>query len=379
MADLRQLMGSGLATVRGFGSGASMGLHKYPAAAMMMMLDQMVGNGQLSHREAMDIINQQQQEDRARYPVASYGGEIAGAFVPGAAAARGITSLGGAMRAGAGMGAVQGYNEQQRPMDAATGAALGGALPAAGHAIMQSGLPQRAMTNLSQLMRPQAQALPQAVPQALPPKYMRWKDTGVAGQSQPMHMADDAELDTLYTKLRQTPVKTLINSDEFGPAMDAFRRLPKGDPGRKDALDNLNKLAQKYGYQDMADLQAQSRKISSSSNSSPSGTMAMAEEGFDLYRKKFNEPFIKKLEENIRGKRLRPVLNQLSKDAGFIDYADYVQNTIADPTQRMKQLNSRIMLGDRATINKLLGRDVHNTFSPDDFDLVVEQLRQLDQ
>lgn len=124
--------------VRGVGSGASMGLHKYPAAAGMVLLNQLLEkNPQLTMSEALQLINEQQQTDRQNNPVASYGGEIAGSIVPGVgmvgkaanAVARGTTSVlapvATATAMGAGQGAVSAFNERQNLDDAPMGAGLG--------------------------------------------------------------------------------------------------------------------------------------------------------------------------------------------------------------------------------------------------------------
>lgn len=126
--------------VRGVGTGATMGLHKYPSAGIMMALDKLMGEGNLSFGEALQVINDQQANDRETNPVASYGGQVVGSLVPagnmvraGANIARMVpagavgmaTGIGSGAVIGAGQGAIGGFNERQDLGDAAIGAGLG--------------------------------------------------------------------------------------------------------------------------------------------------------------------------------------------------------------------------------------------------------------
>lgn len=146
--------------VRGVGRGASYGLYKYPASMIMLALDKLVGEGKMTRAEAMETLNRQQDDDRAQHPYAAYGGEIAGAFVPGgqgklvqlaagpgakmvSTMQRGMTVPGASgttarvaqsVARGAGQGAagggIAGYMEHQDTSEAVRGATLGGALGA---------------------------------------------------------------------------------------------------------------------------------------------------------------------------------------------------------------------------------------------------------
>lgn len=141
--SLRDLLGelkeNALATARGIGTGATAGFIKYPAASVMMLVDRvMADNPQLTFREALSLINEQQQTDRAERPVAAYGGEIAGALVPGAGLVRAGTSLPGAIGAGAALGGAGAYNENQDPNAILPGMAFGAAGGGAGR-LLQSG------------------------------------------------------------------------------------------------------------------------------------------------------------------------------------------------------------------------------------------------
>lgn len=150
MPTLNDLVDSGLAGVRGFGTGASMGVVKYPAAGLMLALDRLVGEGRLSPGEALQLINEQQQADRTEHPYASYGGEIAGSIaMPGAAGARAATNIAKMTTSravpilstgviGAGQGAIAGFNERQNLDDAAVGAGVGGVFGAGANMTQQA-------------------------------------------------------------------------------------------------------------------------------------------------------------------------------------------------------------------------------------------------
>lgn len=137
------LSGGGMAALRGFGTGASMGLVKYPSALVMKMLDAFMGQG-MTWSEAIDAINRQQQQDREQNPIATAGGELAGALVapvPGLGTAKATTTLGklGLSTAkGAATGAIQGgvssFNENQSLDEAGKGAIAGATLGALGGA-----------------------------------------------------------------------------------------------------------------------------------------------------------------------------------------------------------------------------------------------------
>ena len=130
---LKELKEGALPAVRGVGSGASLGFVKYPSAALMVLMDQvMAKNPNLTMSEALQLINEQQASDRENNPVASYGGEVLGSLVPGAAAARVATTLPAAIGAGAAQGAAAGFNERQDLGDAGVGALLGTAGVAGG-------------------------------------------------------------------------------------------------------------------------------------------------------------------------------------------------------------------------------------------------------
>lgn len=140
---LRDLLGelkeNTLTTARSVGTGASLGFVKYPAASVMMLADRvMADNPQLTFRQALALINEQQQRDRAERPVAAFGGEIAGSLVPGAGLVRAGTSLPGAIGTGAAMGAAGAYNENQEPNAILPGAAFGAVGGGAGR-LVQSG------------------------------------------------------------------------------------------------------------------------------------------------------------------------------------------------------------------------------------------------
>lgn len=166
MATMAELAGGVkqgfLPAIRGVGTGASMGLHKYPAAGIMKALDYLMGEGKMTYAEALEAINAQQQEDRDENPVASYGGQIVGSLSPaGAARSAGIgiakavpNTIGGLMKSvagagavGAGQGAISGFNENQDLTEAGLGAGLGAILGGAGQAI--SGLGSKVLRGIT--------------------------------------------------------------------------------------------------------------------------------------------------------------------------------------------------------------------------------------
>lgn len=116
--------------VRGAARGAVLGLEKYPAAAVMKVMD-LVRGGKMTWSEALDALNRQQEQDRAEHPVAAYGGELAGALmtpVPGSAAKGAGTTmrvLASPTLRGAAQGGIASFNENQDLGEGLTGAALG--------------------------------------------------------------------------------------------------------------------------------------------------------------------------------------------------------------------------------------------------------------
>ena len=129
---LNQLKEDALVTARGIGTGATAGFIKYPAASVMVLADRLTAaNPQLSYREALGLINEQQKADRERGSLAALGGELVGGLVPGAGLAR-AGSLPAAIAGGAALGGAGAYNEAQDPNAILTGAAFGGVLGGAG-------------------------------------------------------------------------------------------------------------------------------------------------------------------------------------------------------------------------------------------------------
>lgn len=131
---LKELKERALPAVRSFGVGSTAGLVKYPAAGAMIAYDQLVGEGKLTPQEALNVINLQQQEDITRYPVTSTAAEMAGSIIPAAKIARAAKTIPQMAVGGATLGALSGFNQQQSPQEAITGAGLGAILGTVGGA-----------------------------------------------------------------------------------------------------------------------------------------------------------------------------------------------------------------------------------------------------
>lgn len=126
-----------MSAARGLTYGLTAGAARPLASYAMLGLDKLIGEGRLTRQEALEILKQQQQEDIATNPISYGAGQVAGSFGLGSrlAALKGGTTIPGAIAYGAGTGAVSGYSESERALDAVTGSVLGAATQGLGSAI----------------------------------------------------------------------------------------------------------------------------------------------------------------------------------------------------------------------------------------------------
>ena len=117
---------------RGYTSGLTLGTHRYPAAAAMVLADKAVGDGKLTYEQALAEIRAQDAADMEEHPYARAGGEVAGTVLNSAGGAGGALRVAGRTALA---GGVQGFTGREgmenAGQDTLTGAAVGGALGAA--------------------------------------------------------------------------------------------------------------------------------------------------------------------------------------------------------------------------------------------------------
>lgn len=116
---------------------ASLGLSKYPTAVMVKVLDQFMGDGKMTYKEALEATKMKLDEMEKENPKAMMAGNLVG----GTAAAIGTGGGGLALQVGktALAGGVSGFTENESLKDAAVGVGTGAAFGAAG-AVAQKGM-----------------------------------------------------------------------------------------------------------------------------------------------------------------------------------------------------------------------------------------------
>ena len=115
------------------GRGVTAGAIKYPAAALMKVFDQAVGDGKMTWADAFDALKGQHTENMKDRPGAAIAGNILGGGT--LAYLSGGTSLPGMVASNAVQGAVSGFTEDEKLSDAALGAGTGAVLGAAGKVV----------------------------------------------------------------------------------------------------------------------------------------------------------------------------------------------------------------------------------------------------
>jgi hypothetical protein len=115
---------SAMRAARGLGSGVSLGLTKYPAAALLMGTRALTGYGgpENTYQAALQEVSEQEKQMEAESPLVYGGGKLAGSMML-------LPGTGGAvlpmMGRTAAMGGVSGFTEEEQLSDALTGAAIG--------------------------------------------------------------------------------------------------------------------------------------------------------------------------------------------------------------------------------------------------------------
>lgn len=119
-----------MTAARGLTYGLTAGAAKPLASYAMVGLDKLIGEGKLTRQEALQLLEEQRAEDIAASPITYGAGQVVGGLGLGSrlAALKGGTTIPGAIGYGGAAGAVSGYSETEKAIDAVTGAVLGGAL-----------------------------------------------------------------------------------------------------------------------------------------------------------------------------------------------------------------------------------------------------------
>lgn len=98
------------AAIRGVGQGATAGFLRYPAAALMVGIDQATGNGAMRYSDALQAIRDQDENDRQEYGAARFAGELGGGIL-GSIGTAGASIPATIARSGI-LGAASGFTEK---------------------------------------------------------------------------------------------------------------------------------------------------------------------------------------------------------------------------------------------------------------------------
>lgn len=218
-----------LSGARGVISGGSVGLSKYPAAAMMLMMDQsglteQVKRGKLTWNEALTLLEEQQARDYAENPKATIAGNLAGAGALGLLTS-GASTIPAAMAVNAGLGGVQGYTQKEDLTDAAIGAGVGAVAGGATKGI-QTGVSKLAEKVTTQRLSAYIEKLLREKPKGY--KQMLAEIMGETGDQKVVNAAKDFNKNVLRTMITE---KKTPNSLEIGdlpqPVLDATRQISR--------------------------------------------------------------------------------------------------------------------------------------------------------